>query len=359
VGTADASVKPVEPNYSIDVIRFVAITFVIVLHCTAFPYEFLNPTVSSMDILNWFTSDFYAAVGLIGVPLFIMLTGALLLNPNREDEPLKVFYKKRLDRIALPFIFWTVVYFAWSFTVLGKPLTLFNIGQGLVSGSYFHLWYLYLLMGLYAVTPVLRVLIKHLDRKLFTYLIVLWFLGTVTTPFIHTFTDFRYQPFTWVFFDGVGYFLLGTYLLYSNIKRRRAALIFTLGILGTVIGEWLLTAGMGKTFTGYFHNYMNPTIIIASVALFTLLISMDFNAIGKHAKTSRVIHWVSQNSLPLYLIHMIVLVTLSVNVFGVWLNSATYIPLLDVPIFAVIVFAVSAALVYVFKKVPVLKRLIG
>jgi hypothetical protein len=214
-------------------------------------------------------------------------------------------------------------------------------------------------MGLYAVTPVLRVLIKHLDRKLFTYLIVLWFLGTVTTPFIHTFTDFRYQPFTWVFFDGVGYFLLGTYLLYSNIKRRRAALIFTLGILGTVIGEWLLTAGMGKTFTGYFHNYMNPTIIIASVALFTLLISMDFSAIGKHAKTSRVIHWVSQNSLPLYLIHMIVLVTLSVNVFGVWLNSATYIPLLDVPIFAVIVFAVSAALVYVFKKVPVLKRLIG
>lgn len=359
MANTDANAKPVGPNYSIDVIRFVAITLVIILHCTAFPYVFLNPQVSSMDILNWFTDDFYAAIGLIGVPLFIMLTGALLLNPNRDDEPLKVFYKKRLDRIALPFIFWTVVYFAWSFTVLGKPFTLFNIGQGLLSGSYFHLWYLYLLMGLYAITPVLRVLVKHMDRKLFTYLLVLWFAGTVTTPFIHTFTDFKYFPFTFVLVDGVGYFLLGTYLLYSNVKRSRAALIFVLGVLGAVVGEWLLTASMGQTNTGYFHNYMNPTIIIASVALFTLLISLDFSNIGNYKKTSRILHWVSENTLALYLIHMIVLVTLSVNVFGVWLNSATYIPLLDVPIFAVIVFTVSAALVYVFKKVPVLKKLIG
>jgi surface polysaccharide O-acyltransferase-like enzyme len=359
VDSTTASVKPVEPNYSIDVIRFVAITLVIVLHCTAFPYKFLNPTVSSLDILNWFTDDFYEAVGLIGVPLFIMLTGALLLNPNRQDEPLKVFYKKRLDRIALPFIFWTVIYFAWSFTVLGRPLTLFSIGQGLLSGPYLHFWYLYLLMGLYAITPVLRVLVKHLDRKLFTYLLVLWFIGTITTPFIHTFTDFNYYPFTFIIVDGVGYFLLGTYLLYSNVKRSKAALAFILGILGAVVGEWLLTAAFGKTYLGYFHNYMNPTIIVASVALFTLLISMDFSGIGKHKKTSRVIHWVSQNSLPLYLIHMIVLVSLSINVFDVWLNNATYIPLLDVPIFTVIVFTVSAALVYVFKKVPVLKRLIG
>lgn len=356
---SSADAKPVEPNYSIDVIRFIAITLVIVLHCTYFPYQFLNPTVSSLDIFNWFTDDFYEAIGLIGVPLFIMLTGALLLNPNRDDEPLKVFYKKRLDRIALPFIFWTVVYFAWAFTVLGRPLTLFNIGQGLLSGPYFHFWYLYLLMGLYAITPVLRVLVKHLDRKLFTYLLILWFAGTLTTPFIHTFTDFRYQPFTWVFLDGVGYFLLGTYLLYSKMKRSKTALIFILGVLGAVVGAWLLTAAMGKTYTGYFHSYVSPTIIIASVALFTLLISVDFSGISKYKKTSRVLHWVSVNTLALYLIHMIVLVTLSINVFGVWLNNATFIPLFDVPIFTVIVFAVSAALVYVFKKVPVLKRLIG
>jgi len=135
-----------------------------------------------MNIVNWFSADVYATFGMVGVPLFVMLTGALLLNPVKADEPLRVFYKKRWDRLGIPFIFWALIYFVWTFDVRGKPFTLFNIGQGLVSGSYSHLWYLYLLIGLYSVTPILRVLVKHLNRKLFTYLMILWFAGTVKTP---------------------------------------------------------------------------------------------------------------------------------------------------------------------------------
>src|SRR3972149_2612677 len=106
----------------------------ILQNLTGFPYRFLNAQITTMDIVNWFSTDIYAALGTFGVPLFVMLTGALLLNPNRENEPLKVFYKKRLDRIAMPFIFWTVIYFAWSFTVLGQPLTLMKIEKGLSGG---------------------------------------------------------------------------------------------------------------------------------------------------------------------------------------------------------------------------------
>lgn len=296
---------------------------------------------------------------MLGVPLFVMLTGALLLNPNRDNEPLRVFYKKRLDRIALPFIFWTVLYFAWTFTVLAKPLTLYSIGQGLIGGSYYHLWYLYLLMGLYAVTPVLRVLVKHLDRKLFTYLLLLWFAGTVATPLIHTFTVFKFSPVAFVFFDWVGYFLLGAYLLESNIRRSRAYLVVFIGLFGAIVGEWFLTATTGQQYTGYFHNYMSATIIIASVAFFFILISLDTSKLGSHAILSRVIHWVSMNTLPIYLIHMLVLVTLTTNVLGVWLNTLTFIRLIDVPIFAAIVFAVSAGIVYVLKRIPYLKKLVG
>jgi len=351
--------KAIEPNYSIDVIRCIAITLVIIVHCSGFPYEFLNAQTTSLDILGWFSTDFYATIGLLGVPLFVMLTGALLLNPNREDEPLKVFYKKRLDRIGLPFVFWTIIYFIWSFTVVGEPLTLHNIGQGLINGSFSHLWYLYLLMGLYAVTPVLRVLVKHLERKLFTYILIIWFVGTLTTPFIHTFTTFDYNPYPFVFLDWVGYFLIGTYILYSNIRRSRAALLVILGVIGSAGGEWVLTAILGKTYTGYFHSYMNATIIIASVSLFYLLISFDFNRIGNYSKTSRIIHWVSQNTFPIYLIHMIVLGALSINVLGLWLNRPTFVPLFDVPFFAVIVLAVSAGSIYLLKKVPILKKLVG
>jgi len=58
--------------------------------------------------------NIYNSLSKPSVPLFVMLTGALLLMPEKVGEPLSVFFKKRLNRIGLPFLFWGVVYFAWS-----------------------------------------------------------------------------------------------------------------------------------------------------------------------------------------------------------------------------------------------------
>ncbi len=351
--------KPAAVNFSVDLIRFIAIVLIILVHASGFPYRIPGPGITSMDVVNWFTANAYDALGMVGVPLFVMLTGALLLDPVKAEEPLRVFYKKRFNRIAWPFVFWTVVYFAWSFSVRAQPLTLFNIGQGLIAGSYAHLWYLYLLMGLYAVTPILRVLVKHLNRRLFTYLILLWLAGTVITPFIHTFTGFAFNPVVFVFFDWVGYFLLGLYLLNANLRRSTAYLLAAVGLLGAIVGDWLVTASTGEQYIGYFHNYMSATMIIGASAVFFLLTTVPPNQIASHARANRVIHWVSQNTLPIYLIHMMVIETLTVGFFGVYFNTLTYLPLVDVPVFTFIVFGVSAALVYGLKKLPGVKKLIG
>jgi surface polysaccharide O-acyltransferase-like enzyme len=171
--------KPAGVNYSPDLIRTIAIVMVIFVHCSGFPYRFLGSQITTTDVMNWFTTDVYAAFGYLGVPLFVMLSGALLLDPAKADEPMRVFFKKRFNRIAFPMIFWTIVYFAWSVYVRGKPFTPYNISQGLLMGSSEILWYLYLIVGLYLVTPILRVLIKHIDKNKFTLLIIVWFVGTV------------------------------------------------------------------------------------------------------------------------------------------------------------------------------------
>lgn len=346
-------------NFPVDLIRCVAIVLIIVVHTSGFPYQFYNANITDMDILNWFTTNVYDAVGMVGVPLFVMLSGALLLTPEKADEPLRVFYKKRFDRIALPFIFWTIVYFIWSFTVIGKPFSLYNIEQGLLGGSYYHLWYIYVLMGLYAVTPMMRVLVKHLSRSLFSFLLILWFAGTVITPFIHTFTTFDFNPVMFVFLDWIGYFLLGIYLLSANFSRRIAITTAVLGIMGTVVGDWVITGTAGQQYTGYFHNYMSATTIIGSAAIFFLLLSAKPTNLQSHGKVSSVIHWISQNTFGIYLIHIIVLSALTNRVFGVFLNSLTYTPLIDVPIYTTLVFTISAALVFVLKKIPYVKNLIG
>jgi surface polysaccharide O-acyltransferase-like enzyme len=214
-------------------------------------------------------------------------------------------------------------------------------------------------MGLYAVTPILRVLVKYLNRKLFSLLILLWFTGTVTTPFIHTFTSFHFDPVIFVFFDWVGYYLLGIYLTKAKFSRSTTITVAILGLLGAVLGDWFVTATMGEQMTGYFHNYMSATMIIASVAVYFYLTTIKPNRLESHPKLNSFVHWISQNTLPIYLIHMLVSVTLTEGLFGFYVNTLTYLPLIDVPVFAVIVFVVSTAIVFALRKIPYITKLVG
>jgi len=104
---------------------------------------------------------------------------------------------------------------------------------------------------------------------------------------------------------------------------------------------------------------MSATIIVDAAARFFILISVKPSQIENHAKVNRVVNWVSQNTLPIYLIHMIVLVTFTNGLFGIYLIMLTFILIVDVPVFTFIVFTVSAASVYVLKNKPYTKKLIG
>ena len=350
--------KATNVDYSVDLVRAVAIAMVVLVHASFFPYS-IPGAVSSMVMVNWFTSDVYGAIGYLGVPIFVMLSGALLLNPAKADEPMGVFFKKRFNRIGLPLIFWTILYFIWGFGVHGTPFTLFNVGQGLLSGAYPILWFLYLLVGLYLVTPVLRVLVKHIDRKIFTLLLVVWFAGTVAVPLIHTFTTFDFNPTVFVFTDWVGYFLLGIYLLNTRIRRSIAYLTAAFGLLVAIVGDWLLTATAGEQTTGFFHGYMSFNMIIASAALFMILVGIPRTRFESgNIAVNRFIHWVGQNTLPIYLVHIIVLESLQLGLLGfTWPYTNNL--LLDVPLIAFATFVLTSAIVYPLKRIPYLNRLIG
>lgn len=309
--------------------------------------------------MNWFASNAYSAFGYLGVPLFVMLSGALLLDPARNDEPLGVYFKKRLNRIALPMMFWTIAYFLWGHFVHDAPFTIFNISQGLLAGSYAHLWFMYLLMGLYVATPFLRILVKHMDNKKFTLLVAVWFTGTVATSIIHTFTAFSYNPVVFLFIDWAGYYFLGIYLLQNKPRSKPLYIALALAVLATIAGDWLLTATLGFSYTGYFHGYLSFNMIIAAAALFLLLAATPLNREeSRYPKVNRVIHWIGQNTLPIYLIDVMVLEALALGLFGFTLPSANNL-IVDIPIKTIAIFTISAAIVYPLMKIPYLKRLIG
>ena len=105
-----------------------------------------NGSIGSVGIIRWSTVDVYQTLARLAVPLFLMLTGALLLQPGK-DESLSTFFRKRWARIGLPFIFWGAAYFVWDFLVIKIPFSSEAIIQGILNGPYTQFWYLYVLLS--------------------------------------------------------------------------------------------------------------------------------------------------------------------------------------------------------------------
>jgi surface polysaccharide O-acyltransferase-like enzyme len=330
---------------------------VILVHVTFFPYKFTGAEITGLDIANWFSADAFAAVGyLLGLPIFVLLSGALLLDDAKAEEPMRVFYKKRFNRIGVPLLVWSIIYLLWTFGVKQWPLTVTNFTQKILDGPYYHMWYLYLLIGLYAVTPMLRVLVKHMNHRMFTVLLAIWFVGTLTPAFIQNFTGYEFYPVMFIITGWVGYYLLGTYLLRTKIRRSLAAIGVTVGFLGAFIGAWVITATMGEANSAFFANYQSYSIIIGSTSAFSLLISINPKTIERHIKINRVINWVGSNTLPIYLLQPIIF-DLIIDVYSALPING--IRLIYTPTLTLTLLILTSLVVYAIKKIPYASKVIG
>ena len=342
----------------VDLIRTIAIVGVILLHASN---DLTIQQMNQFEIIRWTTVDIYQSIGRIGVPLFVMLTGALLLQPSK-NESLSVFFKKRWARIGLPWIFWGGAYFAWDFLVEHQAFTSNAIIQGLLNGPYYQFWYLYMLVGLYLLTPILRIFIAHADQTIITYFVVLWFLGVAILPVFGLFTTYQLSSDVFILTGYVGYFVLGTYLLMVQIRRSTLSIFMILGLALTVIGTYVLAATVGGVEMYFFQQYFSPTLILASVMVFLLLLTVKPLSVQKVTSIStgnRLIKAISENSLALFLFHVMILESLQNGYFGFAINGNTINSIIGVPLMTVIVLFVSLAIILLLKKVPYLKKLIG
>lgn len=373
----------------VDLIRTIAIVGVILLHAAN---DLTSQQMNSFEIFRWGTVTIYQTLGRTGVPLFVMLTGALLLQPSKLDESIGVFFKKRFARIAIPFLFWGAVFFAWDFLVdhqiNSQSITSTTIIQGILNGPYFHFWYLYMLMGLYLLTPILRIIIAHAKRNLIQYLLVIWFIGTAILPLLGLFGPYQLNSFVFTFPLYAGYFILGTYLLSVKIKRTNLVILMFIGLALTAIGTFAIAATVGGGETYFFQEYISPTMILASVMLFLLLNTVQAPTLtgaqqmeiktsgnGKTQKgviqkeTSqkklgnlngkKLLSLISENTLPIFLFHIIILECLWRGYFGFTLNGNTVNSIIGVPLATVITLFICLGIIVPLKKVPVLKRLLG
>ncbi|MCW4005313.1 MAG: acyltransferase family protein [Candidatus Bathyarchaeota archaeon] len=349
----------------VDLIRVLAIVLVVVLHASNEYFTSMFQTPLSSDVY-WLTAAVYKSVALPCVPLFIMLSGALLLRPSKTGEPIRVFLKKRCNRLGLAFIFWSIIYLLWSFLITDVPFTpsnmLHGFVRGLFTGPYYHFWFIYLLIGLYLITPVLRAVLAYRDcTKLLRYIALLWFAGVAVVPLIQLLTGYSLTSTVFVFGGGVGYFVLGVYLQNVKVRSRLLYGLFGLGVVWTVIATWAMSFpfnNLGQTY--FFFDYFAANSILSSVALFLILNKFPANwPRSNHPHLSRLIKAISHNTLPIYLFHLIILESFQRGFFGFKLSLTNIGPIIGIPLLSVLTLFITLALVLVMKKVPILNKLIG
>lgn len=153
-------------NLSFDFIRCVAIVFVICIHSMALIDGMVNLSIFPRLVKTVLDTFIYS-----GVPLFIMLSGSLLLT---KEESLSVFFIKRIRRILLPFFLWSMLVYAILYVQEGEKsygMVYFFIYKYVTSGVYGIYWYVYLILGLYLITPLLRKILSGGDRSLVFYMV--------------------------------------------------------------------------------------------------------------------------------------------------------------------------------------------
>lgn len=331
----------------LDILRAGATYLVVLLHC-------IMPYIASPALFghkSWWLCNVLSAVVRMGVPLFFMLSGYLLLSDPRSLQ-IKAFYKKRLSKLLLPFLAWDTAYYLFSSVVGGRPLSLLAFLQELLNqGSYYHLWFLYQLAGIYLLTPFLKRIVDGCTPKQL-FLLVAVILTPVT--FFRLF-NLAAQPYLqiqiWdVLVEGyVGYFLLG-YLLGSVSWGPRARRWIYLGgaaglVLG-VVGNYLCSSPEDMVL--YFNAGYAINHYLTSAAAFVLVKYLPRTF---QQKLGRLAAPVSRMSLGIYFIHPMVLAAAG------WLVE-TASPALNVLVWFLLCAVGATVAVWVIERIPWLNKIL-
>ena len=348
--------QPQKSIVSANFIRSLAIFLVIVIHASA-----EQPTLYQLSYGSaWWTVNIYNSLARCSVPLFIITSGFLLLEASKLKEPNSVFLKKRLLRIIPPLIFWATIYFAWRYFADGESITLATIYTDLLSGNeYFHFPFIYLLFGLYLITPILRPAMAYSSEKTVKYIIILSFTGVGIVSFINLFIFFNLAPSLFIFGSFAGYFVLGFYLPKLNSKPYKLYGLFIGGFIWTAVGTWILTLKNGGQLNQFFYDYSQLNVIMMSIAVFLLLSQLPSKWLDNHSKACKLINLIGRNTLAIYLFHVIVLLALQRGWLGLKISVTTLNPILEIPLISIIALAICLAVIVPLKRVPYIKRLIG
>jgi len=289
--------------------------------------------------------------------VFVMITGAL--NLHREYK-LGDFLKRRLSRIVTPFLFWSLVYIGYSWyneEISFDNDTLTNVKlvlHQLKYGSSYHLWYVYMLIGLYLIMPVISKFVRAATQKELLYFLLIWLVVMLLEqPYLS-----RYKPqVEFRYFEGyIGYLVLGHYLSIAIFKQKHLKSLMLLLFLGMVmiitIGTYLVTKYNYRVST-VFYEPLGPFVVCLSTSLFLLF---RYSTASLPAVLIKIRDFTGQYAYGVYLGHALILYLLDL-----WFDISykLYTPFISIPLTAVLCMIISVVMIWLLNKLPYIGKYIA
>ena len=311
-----------------DYLRVIAMFGVIYMHAAS---SLLRGEID----LGWHITNLITSLAFTAVPFFFMMSGYLLLSSDKTLD-ISVLIKKRLPRLAVPLVGWTLVAVIWQILfVFDIKLFAQKLVSALNSPAAVHFWYMYTLIALYMISPFLRGAIKSLDKKGHIYLFTLAsvvslhaMITAVLPDVIDKYMQIDIINKLTVFSGHLSTFILGYYL--GSLKKKIPNIILlgvatlTLGVI--TVGTYFVTVEKA-VYTQTFQNQSKGFEILLAAAIF-LIFKQCFN---KESKLLKVVPIVPL-SLSVYFMHNILLsmmytAGISVNSFidPIWITAANFV----------------------------------
>ncbi|MBU0974225.1 acyltransferase family protein [Patescibacteria group bacterium] len=324
-----------------DAIRVISVFLVILIHTSA-------KVVLSWGQVNtseWIIGNIFDSFARIAVPLFVLLSGSLLLH---KKDNLKTFLKKRTSRILFPWLFWgTILLFLNNFSVFGNKSLKLLLIENFLSGF----WFMPMITGIYIITPIIKKFVVNATKKELKYFFGIWFVLASLVPTLNNIFDLDISFINPSWFAYLGYFVGGYYIVHkSKISKqhlRQSKLIFIICLMLTIFGTYLLS-NKNNQFSGYLYEYLSVNVLLMSFSSFILLFNY-FKKVKINYKLTKYINFISKNSFGILLSHIIIIKIFSLQPY----------PLITIPLSTIVIFSFTLFLISGLKKVSFLKNVVG
>ncbi len=336
-----------------DYLRILAAFSVVMIHASAILWYQEDQHTSL-----WLTANAYNTLSRFGVPVFFMISGALLLSPERELTA-KTLWRRHILRLAIIYAVWSCVYGLNAYLrPFPDAFSIKDMIKSILNGSY-HLWFLPAIMALYALTPILRKWLSACEEKDVEYFLSLFVLFQIvrttlaaflrTTEVLTRLDDLNYLNIVCTF---AGYYILGHYLQTYGLPEKCNKVLF-IGLpifcaLNVVLSTFAIWHKGPRSAD--FANTFGLFTFLTSVALFQLFSSLFKE---KSSRPKSIIRGISADTLGIYMIHLII-----INLPFMHVIYESLPPILSIPVVAISTFLISLLCSSVLRRIPVVGKFI-